>query len=256
MSKNDLTSSDLWDNRWKTKKENKLKNRNSNQKILGIKDAISNCPINGNLLELGGAPGTMAEIHFYLRPDLCIDCVDFSPEGVEQAKQKYNELGIRGKVIHSDFREYAKLSGEKYDFVCSYGLIEHFTNFEQVMKYHLDFVKPGGIVYIMVPNYSVFPVHNLLELFSKETIETHNFKCMNKELLKNTMIRLGGKNTRSGEVGISILPHSTINPGILGKLYRLFCKLWNFTNSLIYKYTNGLLAIKLWGKTIYVISYK
>lgn len=256
MAENDLTSSDLWDDRWKEKKINNVKNKNTNELLWIIKGALSDCPKGGKLLELGGAPGTMAERHFGLRPDIFIDSIDFSPEGVQQAKQKYKELGIKGEVILSDFREYAKSAGEKYDFVCSYGLIEHFDNFEEVMKYHFDLVKPGGVVMITVPNYSVFPVRTLLKMFSKETINTHNLKCMNKEILQKTTIRLGGEDTRSGKTGISILPHSAINPGVMGKLYRLFCKSWNLMNSTLNKYTNGSLAIRIWKSNIYVISKK
>ena len=76
---------------------------------------------------------------------------------------------------------------QKYDFVGSYGLIEHFENPEELIKIHKDLVDLNGYVCITVPNMRYFNyVFNYI--FSKQLLETHNLSIMDLKLLKKLII--------------------------------------------------------------------
>lgn len=53
--------------------------------------------------------------------------------------------------IHGDFLAYRP--EQQFDVVCSFGFIEHFHNFLEVIRRHVDLVRPGGLVVISCPNF-------------------------------------------------------------------------------------------------------
>ena len=251
----DLTQQKLWDDRWagfRGESRWKLSVRELDRHLRRVLDRV---PENGSLLELGGAPGRIAERHFRLRPDLKIDCLDFSPVGTQRTRELYESCGIKGDVIESDFRAYSAASGD-YDLVCSYGLVEHFDEIQDVVSRHFDFAKPGGMVSIVVPNYAAFPVRTLLNRFSHETVDTHNLSCMDPEVLTDAVRSAGGVNIEAGSTGAAILPHSSVNKGFGGRMYGRVAQAWNLLNSMLGLATGDRLVVRLWRHSIYVVANK
>jgi L-malate glycosyltransferase len=56
-----------------------------------------------------------------------------------------------GKFYQSDFFKYGE--NEKFDVVCSFGFLEHFTNFEEIIIKQASLVKESGYLVITTPNY-------------------------------------------------------------------------------------------------------
>ena len=46
--------------------------------------------------------------------------------------------------------------GRRYDVVCSFGFIEHFPNWQDVLRKHAELVEPGGLIVIETPNFRGF----------------------------------------------------------------------------------------------------
>ncbi len=109
----------------------------------------------GSLLELGSSTG---QISFRLtkRYQLSPTLVDTSAYALTLAKQYYKKRGVKLKTVK---RNILKLNlGQKYDFVHSHGLLEHFTgeNQEIVLFNHLKHLKEEGWLICWVPTPDIF----------------------------------------------------------------------------------------------------
>ena len=56
-----------------------------------------------------------------------------------------------GKLFCGDF--FATEFRDRYDVVCSFGFIEHFTDFAEAIEKHVSLVKPGGFLVMSCPNF-------------------------------------------------------------------------------------------------------
>ena len=148
-----------------------------------------------NAIELGGFPGYYS---IYLKKYLGLDTTLFDyyiHEGLIKellAKNGLKEDDIN--IIESDLFTYTP--EEKYDLVTSFGLIEHFSDTASIIKTHLQFLKPGGTLFITLPNFT--GVNGWVQKsFDKENYDKHYINCMNPAFLAETCRQLGLKEVES-----------------------------------------------------------
>ena len=140
-------------------------------------------------IELGGFPGGFS---IYLKKYCFLDVTlldYYIDQQVISSVLKRNQLRPRDvKVIEADIFTYNPEN--TYDLVCSFGLIEHFTNLEQVLRCHLKFMKPGGLLFVTLPNFC--GVNGLLQkIFDPANLAIHNLAVMDLVLLRNALSALG-----------------------------------------------------------------
>src|SRR5690606_20843668 len=70
----------------------------------------------------------------------------------------------------------------QYDLVLSCGLIEHFNDTADIIKRHIAFVKPGGTLFITLPNFKALNGW-FQRKFDRENYDKHNIDCMEPTLL-------------------------------------------------------------------------
>lgn len=82
----------------------------------------------------------------------------------------------------------------RFDIVCSFGFIEHFTNYEEVIEKHIHLLKRDGLLIITVPNfrYGQAILHILFKDF-QNVVKTHNLTVMNPRTLKKLLEKKGLK---------------------------------------------------------------
>ena len=148
-----------------------------------------------NAIELGGFPGYYS---IYLKKYQGLDTTLFDyyiHEGLIKellAKNGLKEGDIN--IIESDLFTYTP--EEKYDLVTSFGLIEHFSDTASIIKTHLQFLKPGGTLFITLPNFT--GVNGWVQKsFDKENYDKHYINCMNPAFLAETCRQLGLKEVES-----------------------------------------------------------
>lgn len=126
-------------------------------------------------LELGCAPGqytaALAEGTLWK-----ISGIDYSDDA-ELFRDSLAIVGKEATLYHMDMFE--KRLDVQFDVVTSIGLVEHFraTMLDEVFELHDTYLRPGGYVVIMVPNFTGF---NYLwhYIFDMPDLDRHNIDVM------------------------------------------------------------------------------
>jgi 2-polyprenyl-3-methyl-5-hydroxy-6-metoxy-1,4-benzoquinol methylase len=131
------------------------------------------------VFEVGCAPGKRL-LEFSTRYKYIPYGVEYTEAGVEAVRTEFKSKGIpENHCIFSDVFEpsFQKDHREKFDAVISYGFIEHFTNVEEVIDTHINLLKPGGLLLIMIPNLRGI-YYPLLKCLNPDLISKHNLNIM------------------------------------------------------------------------------
>ncbi len=254
----DLTTAEFWDRRWDTAELGSTQRGFSQREFLRLaQDVLHEVPDGGTMLEVGAAPGTFMRQYSLLRPDLRLHGIDISRDGVGIAKAMLEREGISATFMVDDLRsDTAREWWNSFDIVCSHGLIEHFENWREILEAHFRFARPGGRIFVTVPNYSNVVVRMLLKWFAAETLATHNLDCMSEKMLRTVRIEsactLGPD--RVGGYGGPLFPSSAVNANFGGSLYRLFAQVWNGSVGIVAWATGDRLILRPWNGGLYLIG--
>jgi trans-aconitate methyltransferase len=148
-----------------------------------------------NAIELGGFPGYYATyLKKYQKLDTTLFDYYIHQELINQLLEKNGLKPGDINIIEADLFKYQP---EKlYDMVLSFGLIEHFNDTKAIIESHLQFLKPGGVLFITLPNFK--SVNGWVQRnFDKENYDKHNINSMDLQLLKDSCKQLGLKEIES-----------------------------------------------------------
>lgn len=169
-------------------------------------------------IELGGFPGYYA---IFLRKYLKIDSTlldYFIHPGILQKVLAKNDLSEQDiQVIEADLFKHEP--EKQYDLVLSCGLIEHFRDTKDVMFRHLAYLKPGGTLFITLPNFK--SVNGWVQkTFDHDNYHKHHIDCMDIKLLSNILQDLNLKVVKAGYWGrFSVWLENKDEKSILAKAF-------------------------------------
>lgn len=176
-----LTEQQYWENYWESVQlPVEIKKENCAPNILAELEVFEKYLPKEKLqmLEVGGAPGQYLA-YFHKAFDFDISCLDYTSTGCEKTRENFKLLNIPGKVYQGDLFS-DELQLPKFDMVCSFGFVEHFTDLNHVVEKHLNFLKPGGILILGVPNFLGIN-HLFLKQLAPKLLSGHNLKSMDKK---------------------------------------------------------------------------
>lgn len=105
------------------------------------------------LLEVGAARSAWLP-YFALEFGFDVTGLDYSEIGCEQSRNVLEASGVRGRVVCADaFAPPAELEGA-FDLVVSFGVVEHFEDTAACLAAFARFVKPGGRLVTLIPNFA------------------------------------------------------------------------------------------------------
>jgi SAM-dependent methyltransferase len=254
----DLTSESFWDKSWVSKK-----GAQSNRLIMSfwetrqmVKKILAQLPASPHSIELGCAPGSNIMLYHTLAKDMVMDGIDISEVGLKAADELMREHKIKGSLHKDDIRSPSEGLKEKYDLVFSHGLIEHFDDYAGILKEHYKFAKPGGLIFIPVPNYAHPLIKSFLQSFSKKTLETHNLDVMQLQSLRAAASDPSVEIVEVGSYGGPLIPHCNPDPGWRGVAYRFLARAWNFSLSLLSLVGLRKWMLGLWDLHLFVLVRK
>lgn len=172
-----LTDRDFWDKYWDgIKLPSTVNMKNSFDRCLGdvLKRELS--VVKGELFEVGCAPGKWLA-YLAKECDLLPNGIEYSEEGMNATRKNLRLLDVpAGKIIYGDF--FKEKPVQQFDVVMSLGFIEHFENVHEVIELHLQWLKPGGLLVIGIPNFSGITGY-IQRVLDKTLLDKHNLTIMN-----------------------------------------------------------------------------
>jgi SAM-dependent methyltransferase len=138
----------------------------------------------GSCLEIGFLPG---DILTYLsgRFRFVANGIDLTPFNESEVRARMvRNGGTVGRLVNADFLSFAP--EESFDVVCSFGFIEHFSDPEDIITKHVEFLRPGGTLVISCPNFTgaQYFMHYWLD---RENLQNHNLKAMDLGLWRRVL---------------------------------------------------------------------
>jgi SAM-dependent methyltransferase len=193
-----LTDRAFWVNYWESKKGLAVRLPSNYLFHRQLADVIQQNQVK-TAIELGGFPGYYAVfLKKYFKLDVTLLDYFVHPPVVNELLEK-NELTEKDiHIIETDLFNYTP--EKQYDLVLSCGLIEHFNDTADIINRHITFVKPGGTLFITLPNFKA--VNGWFQKnFDKENYDKHNIDSMNPALLQKICEDAGLKEIKSGYFG-------------------------------------------------------
>lgn len=117
--------------------------------------------------------------------------IDYA-ESIERTRNIFRFNGLPEPTLHKG-DVFTWTTDMKFDLVCSFGFIEHFSDLNGIIVKHADFVAPGGKLVISMPNFTgiQYFFHWLID---RENLKKHNTKIMNlntiKKSVENTSLKI------------------------------------------------------------------
>jgi 2-polyprenyl-3-methyl-5-hydroxy-6-metoxy-1,4-benzoquinol methylase len=137
----------------------------------------------GELLEVGCGNSVFLS-YFAKEFGFRIAGLDYSVLGCEQTKKILKRDGLEGDIIHGDIFQPPTALINRFDVVCSFGVVEHFDDTSEVLKRISSLLKPGGLLITTIPNLTGVtgwmqktmnrPVYDIHKVMNLEDLEKAN----------------------------------------------------------------------------------
>ena len=135
-----------------------------------------------DFLEIGCFPGRF--LHYFAKEfGYRVTGVDFVAETGEIGGW-LAELGVKAQVVVADFFQFQP--ARTYDVVASFGFVEHFPNWEEVLDRHLALLGPGGTLVIEFPNFR-YGQYWLRRFLQPNVLEGHCLEVMDPGMWARAM---------------------------------------------------------------------
>lgn len=134
-------------------------------------------PAGGDCIEIGCFPGRF--LPFFGRLGYRLNGIDVI-KGVLDLPAWLRGRGLAaGDFCQQDFFTFKPQ--KRYEIVCSFGFIEHFMAWEDVLARQIDMVAPGGLLIVMCPNFAGTWQKYFHRLLDRENFRRHNLQAMDPQ---------------------------------------------------------------------------
>lgn len=172
MEERKRTSRQYWDNLYR---DHPLRAMAPHDKIREwIEKQLQPSDSGGSLLEIGCFPGTYSAVFADLGYEL--NGVDWAARTSELEPWFASRGYCVGRFVKDDFFNFQ--TDRKYDVVASFGFIEHFTAWEDVVERHIALVAEGGHLVLEVPNFFGALQRWTHRVLDRESYERHHVPAM------------------------------------------------------------------------------
>lgn len=149
-------------------------------------------------LELGCHPGRYLSVLGTLGHTL--NGIDLTPKVYTELPEWLTSLEFNvGTLVRADVFKHDP--GRTFDVVCSFGLIEHFTNWEELFLLHAKWVNPGGFLVITTPNFRSSLQQILHRALDSLNLARHNIESMNPIRWRDMALDAGFEVLQYGGIG-------------------------------------------------------
>lgn len=145
-------------------------------------------PGSGSALELGCFPGRYLAVLGELGYEL--NGIDLTPRVEIDLPKWIKKCAYRmGKIVLADM--WTHDFKRQFDVVASFGLIEHFETWPELLRRHAQLVKQGGWLVVMVPNFRGAIQQFLHGWLDRDNLARHNLQAMDPQAWAKVVQPLG-----------------------------------------------------------------
>ncbi len=182
---NNLASQEYWDNSYKAHQFGRIP---KNDKIRVWIERYFQPVKDKTCFEIGCFPGNYLTVFGELGYQL--NGIDITPRVVKDLPNWFAQQGFDiGTFKQADIFEFSAI--DKFDVVCSFGFIEHFRNWKELIKIQASLVKKGGYIVIETPNFRGFVQYAIHYLLDRENLKRHYLPSMKPQKWKKLLDKMG-----------------------------------------------------------------
>jgi 2-polyprenyl-3-methyl-5-hydroxy-6-metoxy-1,4-benzoquinol methylase len=143
-----------------------------------------------NFLEIGCARSVW--LPYFSKEGYNVSGLDYSSAGCQQARAVLQREGAAGQIYHQDLFFPEDNQREQFDVVFSNGVVEHFLETETIIKAISQYLRPGGKIITIIPNYTGWlgklkgfinqESLNIHVLLNRQDLEKHHQACSFRKL--------------------------------------------------------------------------
>lgn len=139
--------------------------------IAGTLESLGKTSPDVHLVEVGCARSQALPV-LAKRLGVSVAGIDYSPNGCEQTRTMMKREGVSGEIYCSDIFAVPDTLQGRFDVVVSFGLIEHFSNTNEIVSALAGLLKPGGVIFTNIPNMRGTPGF-LQRVLNREIYDIH-----------------------------------------------------------------------------------
>jgi len=103
------------------------------------------------LIEIGcGNSGWLP--YFKKRFGIQVAGIDYADEGCEMSRAIFEREGVNGEIVKGDLFDPPEELIQGFDYVFSFGVVEHFEDTAKCVAAMAQFLRPGGVMVTIIPN--------------------------------------------------------------------------------------------------------
>lgn len=156
MTEQELTTQEFWKNEFWNVETGALPDVKFDPQKLEYRDFHRLCrrwidlPAGARCLEVGCAPGRYLW-YFATQFQFDVSGIEYVPEAAALTQSALEAAGVAARIDAADLFQYSIPDAERFDLVCSFGLVEHFRDISGPIESHARLVAPGGLLFLTVP---------------------------------------------------------------------------------------------------------
>ena len=152
----------------------------------------------GTCLEFGCFPGRYLAVLGEMGYE--VNGIDLTPRLERDLPDWMRAQGYRtGEFIQADVFQHS--FAKNYDVVCSFGLIEHFAHWPELVEKHAQLVRPGGWLALSTPNFRGALQQSLHRWLDPVNLAEHNLEAMQPKHWAELVQGLGFEIVMCGYIG-------------------------------------------------------
>ncbi len=259
---NRLTNIEFWDSSYKNRSLDQFDPDNwRNISSRNIINTIEKLRIEkSSICEVGGGD---AELLCYLASryhNSEFSIIDFSAVGCDLAKKRAEKENVKLSVFQEDIFYPPRSLTNKFDFIISQGVVEHFLDLSSVMRAKSRLLKKGGKILTLIPNFSSPIYAYLCKRWSKTVYEEHVPHSMRSFLAGHEQAGLTPiEQNYLGTISFDMLSGAIAGPEKISWLdFRIYLYLSRLSKAINYveTKTTSLPSTRLFSPFMYIISVK
>ena len=242
MTKTDLAGKIYWDQYWSQVKlpaEINPKRYNPvDWELIRVCGKFLSVDSEKSIVEIGGAPGKYLS-YFAKKYKYKASAIDYSFIGCNKIRENFELLGLDVTVYNTDIQS-PRVKLPQFDVVFSFGVIEHFTNYEDLIGKHIELLKPSGILMIGVPHF-IYAFARVFKYLAPKTMGRHSLEAIdiNNWQLENKKLKTLFKGYVGGFEPMyiqSVIIEEKGKVSLLMKLVFIFINLFGRIRGALYKF--------------------